>query len=272
MIDIARVPIAGLPAETVRTPPFMTTTSLWHPSADMPRRPVLLDVGCGRGGAGVGYYTAGFDIVGVDIAAQPLYPFEFHQAEGVAFIGEHGHKFDAIHVSPHCEGFSRLRNLTSTRYPRMIAEFRDACRAAGVPYVIENVADAANDMHNPIMLCMSTWARRSYRHRLFESNMPLVEPLHFEHTMPQAKLGRAARPGEAFQAMGHFPQIAMVRQQMEMPWADRDGIADSIPPIYAEFVGRQLLARLIDDQAAAQTALTDLLAELDNLEAPSWTK
>jgi DNA (cytosine-5)-methyltransferase 1 len=51
----------------------------------------------------MGYYRAEFDeIVGVDIAHQKRYPFEFALGDALEYVAQHGHKFDLIHASPPC--------------------------------------------------------------------------------------------------------------------------------------------------------------------------
>lgn len=74
-------------------------------------RPRLLDLFSGAGGAGMGYHRAGFDVVGVDIKPMSRYPFEFHQADALEYLAEHGHEFDAIHASPPCQAYTPLQAL-----------------------------------------------------------------------------------------------------------------------------------------------------------------
>ena len=67
------------------------------------RRPRALDLFCGAGGASVGLHRAGSDVVGVDIAAQPEYPFTFIQGDALAHSLD---GFDLIWTSPKCQRWS----------------------------------------------------------------------------------------------------------------------------------------------------------------------
>lgn len=222
----------------------------------------LLDLFCGQGGAARGYADAGFQVVGVDIAGQPRYPFTFlnfdalHVLRGLALGGAvHGWRldqFDAIHASPPCQAYSDTQRLRGNSHPDLIATTRAAIEEAGLPYVIENVPGARAELRDPVMLCGAMFpALRVYRHRLFETNWPLHQPVHPEHVAPQVKMGRAPKPGEWVQAVGNFSGADEARAAMGMPWASRDGLREAIPPAYTEYVGRRLMAHIFTARQVA---------------------
>jgi len=210
------------------------------------KRPRLLDLCCKAGGTGMGFYRAGFEVVGVDIEPQPNYPFEFYQADALTFSLS---GFDVVHVSPPCPGYSQATSFhrgARKKHPLLIGVFRERLQASGLLYVIENVEKAKPHMQNPILLCGEMFGLRTYRHRLFESNVALQVPFHPEHVIPVAGPGAIARAGEYWSVGGHFGQKERAqREALGVDWMKtQEEIANAIPPVYGEWVGRQLLQAL----------------------------
>lgn len=196
----------------------------------------------------MGYYRAGFDVVGVDIKPQPRYPFEFYQADAITYpLGG----FDVIHASPPCQGYSNLNAINKREYPMLIPAVRAKLEAAGVPYVIENVRGAP--LLDPIMLCGAMFSGlRVYRHRLFEigGTARIDAPLHPKHIAPVTELGRAPVEGEFLHVCGHFIGVAYGRKAMGIEWMTRNQLSQAIPPAYSEYIGEALTSALEMDRAA----------------------
>lgn len=210
------------------------------------RRPRLLDLFCCQGGAAKGYADAGFDVTGVDIAPQPRYPYRFVQADAVAFVKEHGAAFDFIHASPPCQHDSECQRIRSNTHPDLIAPTRAALEATGRPWVMENVRGAVPKLREPVMLCGPMFGVETYRHRFFETGggFRLGQPGHPAHTVPQAKMGRPVPPGWYGQFVGNFSGVDLARRVLGVPWMNRDGIRECIPPAYAHHIGAAALTQL----------------------------
>jgi len=208
-------------------------------------RPRLLDLFCGAGGAAVGYNRAGFDVVGVDIAPQPHYPFEFHQGDALKYLLEHWREFDHFHASPPCQAFTNAQKIRGNDHPDYIEATRrafDLIRRASPrrQTVIENVP--GSPLERPVTLCGADFGLTTYRHRLFECSFDAKRPVpHEEHVAPLAKMGRPPKPGEFMHVVGHFFGVREARAAMGIDWMSRDELAESIPPAYTEWIGRQLL-------------------------------
>jgi DNA (cytosine-5)-methyltransferase 1 len=209
-------------------------------------RPKLLDLFCGAGGAAMGYYRAGFDVVGVDNRPQPRYPFEFHQADALTFRLD---GFDAIHASPPCQAYSAGRNiwrgrLAEDRHPDLVGPVRDMLTASGRPYVIENVVGAP--LRNPTVLCGDSFALGVKRHRLFETSFFIWAPPVCRKAHPDFFVSVFGGGAKARKAGRGFPKTNVVHADasaaMGIDWMTRDELSEAIPPAYTAFIGEQLLS------------------------------
>lgn len=216
-------------------------------------RPRLLDLFCGAGGAGEGYRRAGFDVTGVDIKPMPNNPHRFIQADALEYVAKHGHEYDAIHASPPCQGYSRMRHLPwlkGREYPLLIDPVRDVLNDTGRPWVIENVADAP--LLNGVVLCGTMFGLKVYRHRKFESNVMILAPPHMRHREVIGSgrlLNDRAQPNENgwVTHLGKSPEASAAA--MGIDWMNGNEIAQAIPPAFTEYIGRQLLAYVMQEAA-----------------------
>lgn len=198
----------------------------------------------------MGFYQVGYNVVGVDVVPQRNYPFEFHQADAVTFLAkviarrmqlEDGRRIAVIAAHPPCQRWSRMTHCRpglAEEYPDLISPIRELLVNADVPWVMENVV--GSPLRDPIMLCGQMFGLELYRHRLFESNMPIIEPPHPEHTMPASKAGHWV-PGTIMSVCGHVAPVAKAREIMEISWTTRDELDEAIPPAYTRYVGKFLL-------------------------------
>lgn len=206
-------------------------------------KPLLLDLYCGAGGASMGYHRAGFDVLGVDLRPQPNYPFDFHQGDAIEFLQAMARKIVAIHASPPCQHYTPLGALHRHKtYPDLVAATRALLDKTGLPYVIENVMSAPLVKERSVILCGSMFGLRTYRHRRFESRLPLTAPSHPKHTVLTATKQRRARWAEGWNVsitgdVGTY----CGPEAMGIDWMNGNELCEAIPPAYAEHVGRQLL-------------------------------
>ena len=226
----------------------------------------LLDLFCGAGGAAMGYHRAGFEVVGVDIKPQPHYPFEFHQADALEYLTEHGAEFDVIHASPPCQAFSAMTNGRwkgrVKNHPDLIEPTRKLLREIGRPYVIENVIGAP--LIDPAMLCGTMFGLETEtgnqlrRHRLFETSFPvsLVSTCRHnnysaigvygggQHPRRQSHRRSAERPMYAGTPGDSDFGVTARRKVMGIDWMSGKELNQAIPPAYTEFIGKQLVEHL----------------------------
>ena len=215
--------------------------------------PLLIDAYCCQGGASKGYADAGFRVIGIDKDPQPRYPYEFIQGDVLDVLPRLLATLPvaALGGSPPCQAYTLCQRIQGNEPPDLVAPTREMFQSSGLPWIIENVEGAP--LIDPVLLCGAMFpGLRVYRHRLFESNLPLTVPAHPEHVAPLRKMGRAPRPGDWMHVVGNFSGVAQAREAMGgVDWMSRDGLRESIPPAYTAHLGAQLMAAVVARQAAA---------------------
>lgn len=175
----------------------------------------------------MGYHRAGFDIVGVDIKAQPRYPFTFIQADAMAFPVD---GFDAIHASPPCQAYASVTSWRGQRsnHPDLIEDTRARLVGAAVPWVMENVPEAP--MRPDLLLCGSHFGLMVRRHRIFET-----DPCLFALTPPCRHSGLLP--------FMHKQERAYA-DALGCSWMSSREARQAIPPAYTQHIGEQMLEHL----------------------------
>lgn len=233
-------------------------------------RPRALDLFCCAGGAGMGLHRAGFDVVGVDIKAQPRYPFEFHQGDALAFPVD---GFDFIWASPPCQAHTAMKTMHNAKaHLDLIPETRAKLIASGIPYVIENVMGAP--LIDPFTLCGTMFGlgvedADLQRHRGFEPSFDIG-------LLPQCNHGGRATIGlygghvrnRKRRTIGIYGEgardsrrkfdkgvsdftAAQGREAMGIDWMTLAELSQAIPPAYSEFIGRAALDHIASIRKAA---------------------
>lgn len=208
-----------------------------------PDAPWILDLFCGAGGAGMGYWLAGFNVVGVDIVEQPRYPFWFIKGDALKIGAQIGHYFNAIHASPPCQFGAMLTPIEHrANHKNLIPQTREVLRAAQRLYVIENIPDNRRHLENPIKLCGSGFGLGVWRHRFFELGLfdiLLVRPCQhdFKPVLVSGSPGR-------YKTRQKESTTEEIRQAIGIDWMIKTELDQAIPPAYTHYIGGHMMRAL----------------------------
>lgn len=119
---------------------------------------------------------------------------------------------------------------------------RELLEQSGKPWVIENVPGAP--LRDPVVLCGSMFGLDVRRHRLFETSFPLLAPSCAHHLQrgdyPQAT-NRKNRRRTCEIGVWRIP-LEVQQRAIGIDWMDLEGLSQSIPPAYTEYIGHALKA------------------------------
>lgn len=209
----------------------------WAPQAGSPR---VADLCSCAGGASKGIARAwpSARIVGVDLVAQPRYPYSFVKGDALEFPLRN---IDFVWASPPCQAFSPTTEQwqqAGRAFPDILEAMRAKLAEWGGPYIIENVPQAP--LEDPVMLCGTMFPPlRVFRHRHFESNIPLETPPHATHDAKTRWFD-----GDFVTLAGHpgnrFP--GDLRSAIGIEWMTIKEMCQAVPPAFAQYLVQQVSA------------------------------
>jgi DNA (cytosine-5)-methyltransferase 1 len=155
-----------------------------------------------------------------------------------------------------------MRHLHADKsYECFIERTRAKLKAWGGPYVIENVPKAP--LVNPVTLCGSAFGLGVRRHRIFESNIPIVgtKCCHANQGRPIDVSGTGSRRVNPRSDGGggdsNKPRnLDEARLAMGISWMTRKEISQAIPPAYGKHIGDQVAAWLANKMGSDLLAVT----------------
>ena len=224
-----------------------------------------LDLCCCSGGASDGYNDAGFEVTGVDIKEQKQYPYSFFKNDALKVIrGETSiqlNAFDFIHASPPCQTHTSLVSIRNAQGRKsavvdILDEVVDGLVACGKPFIVENVSGATLKKHtaglHEITLCGSMFGLKVRRHRKFWSNVPITtKGMKCEHKKQGKPIGVYGSKGDHVKGMWKGKMcyggvtaktdeeaLNAMGFKRKVPW---NKLKEAIPPVYSEFLGKQII-------------------------------
>ena len=212
-----------------------------------------LDLFCGGGGAALGLQSAGFEVVGVDIADHSAhYPGTFVLGDALDMVDYFG-DYHLIWASPPCQRWSSQTNGHRPQdHLDLVAPIRDLM--SGHPWtVIENVPRAPVRADVQLTGPM-VGLQYIERHRIFEVSWdPGPQPKIERVPRWRFTSGQAITVTTSMSSTSHYwPRVAAgisgrvsnreAREKMGIPidMTNRE-IGEAIPPRYAEYVARSAL-------------------------------
>lgn len=222
-------------------------------------RPLAIDLFCAAGGASMGLYNAGFDVIGLDMQPHPRYPFPFVQGDALRPPFDL-RRASLVWASPPCQSHTAMRTMhNAKKHADIIPATRELLRAYGGLYIIENVEGAP--LEDPITLCgtmfgLGVRGAELRRHRKFETNFAVKQP-RCNHGINRDVIGvygghirnRRRRALSKDRGVADF-SIEEGKRAMGINWMTLMEMSQAIPPAYSEFLGRAALRALEKREAA----------------------